>query len=95
MVMLYVAGKPVGSLERNPDVMRSLVETGQPFEFRTEDGRGLGVFQPAKEPACPWEPDMTEADFDRIVAEGGGMPLADFWKTRGPSGPCLLDTTGA
>ena len=80
MVMLYVAGKPVGSLEHNSDVMRSLVESGQSFEFRTENGRGLGVFQPAKEPICPWEPGMTAEDFDRIVSEGGGMSLAEFWK---------------
>lgn len=83
MVMLYVAGKPVGSLEQNSDVMRSLVESGQSFEFRTEAGRGLGIFQPAKQPICPWEPDMTEADFDRLVAEGGGMSLAEFWKKMG------------
>ena len=83
MVMLYVGGKPVGSLEQNSDVMRSLVESGQSFEFRTEAGRGLGIFQPAQQPICPWEPDMTEADFDRHVAEGGGMSLAEFWKKMG------------
>ena len=83
MVMLYVAGKPVGSLEQNSDVMRSLVESGQSFEFRSESGRGLGIFQPSKEPICPWEPDMTDEDFDRRVAEGGGISLAEFWKTMG------------
>ena len=83
MVMLYVAGKPVGSLEQNSDVMRSLVETGQSFEFRSESGRGLGIFQPAKEPIVPWEPDLTAEDLRRMKAEGGGMSLAEFWKRMG------------
>ena len=83
MVMLYVGGKPVGSLEQNSETMRSLVESGQSFEFRSESGRGLGIFQPAKPPIVPWEPDLTEEDFDRIVAEGGGMSLAEFWKKMG------------
>ena len=83
MVMLYVAGKPAGSLEQNSDVMRSLVESGQSFEFRSESGRGLGIFQPSKEPIIPSEPDLTEEDLRRIVAEGGGTSLAEFWKKMG------------
>ena len=64
MVMLFVRGKPVGTLEQNTDVLRQLVEAGETVEFRTEAGRGLGKFLP-NTPICPWEPDLTTEDIER------------------------------
>lgn len=83
MVMLYVGGKPVGTLNENPDLLQRLVEAGETVEFRTEAGRGLGRFVPGREPICPWEPDLTPQELDRRAAEPGGMTLAEFWKKMG------------
>jgi hypothetical protein len=51
-------------------------------ELRDEDGRLVGHYIPA-EPPCPWEPDLTEAEIQRRVAEAGGVTLAEFWRQRG------------
>jgi hypothetical protein len=83
MVMLFVRGKPVGSLEENPDVLQRLVEAGEKVEFRSDCGKELGAYQPRQEPICPWEPELTHEELDRRAAESGGMKLADFWQKMG------------
>lgn len=83
MVMLFVSGKPVGSLDENADMLRRLVEAGETVEFRTESGKQLGAFHPSQQPICPWEPNLTHEELDRRAAEPGGMKLADFWQKMG------------
>ena len=54
MVVLYVAGKQVGTLDENPDVLRKLVEAGETVEFRTDGGRNSERTCRKKGPICPW-----------------------------------------
>jgi hypothetical protein len=51
-------------------------------ELRDEEGRLVGHYIPA-EPPCPWEPDLTEAEIQRRIAEAGAVTLAEFWRQRG------------
>lgn len=86
MVVLYVRGARVGTVEQDPQLLARLIESGEPVEFRTDTGRSLGklvheVDRPA-EPICPWEPDLTREEIDRRIKEGG-TSLAEFWRRVG------------
>jgi hypothetical protein len=84
MVVLYVGGKPVGALPDADNVLSSLAAKGQEAEVRDEAGTPLGKFvPPGDEPLCPWYPQLTRADLDRMSAEGGGVPPAEFWTRMG------------
>ena len=82
MVTLYVGGNRVGTvadLERLlPEFHAKRIEV----ELRDDAGTPLGRIVPP-EPLCPWNPSLTRADLDRMQAEGGGIPLAEFWKRMG------------
>lgn len=83
MVVLYVAGKQVGTLDENPDLLRRLVEAGETVEFRTDSGKELGAFRPKKEPICPWEPELTREEIDRRCRESNRSNLDDILKRLG------------
>ena len=51
-------------------------------EIRDKDGRLIGHFVPI-EPACPWEPGLTEEEIRRRIDEPGGTTLSEFWRQRG------------
>jgi hypothetical protein len=67
MVVLYVNGTKVGTLDENPDVLKQLIESGQLVEFRTESGTELGTFVPQAGTACCWEPGLSREEIDRRV----------------------------
>ncbi len=60
-----------------PDALTtSLAAAAGPVELRAADGRVLGRFVPVKplapgEPLIPWEPDLTQEEYDRRLAEPG------------------------
>src|SRR5437899_478771 len=86
MVVLYVRGNRVGTVEQDPQLLARLIESGEPVEFRTDTGRNLGkvVLDSGRvEPICPWEPDLTEEEIERQIQEPGGMTLAEFWRQMG------------
>ena len=51
-------------------------------ELRDENGRLIGHYIPP-EPPCPWEPELTETEIQRRIAEPGGTSLAEFWRQQG------------
>jgi hypothetical protein len=51
----------------------------QMTELRDENGKLVGHYIPA-EPACPWEPDLTEAEIQRRISEPAVTTLAEFWR---------------
>lgn len=63
MVMLYVAGKPVGPLAA--PLLVELAARNQRVEFRDEAGNAIGTFTPSA-PAgghpVPWDPSITEEE---------------------------------
>ena len=74
MVQLFVDGKPVGTLADAEKLLPGMVGTSRrPVEFRDAAGGLLGVFTPAipAEPLIPWEPDVTQDEIDRRLAEPG------------------------
>jgi hypothetical protein len=73
MVMLYVGGKPVGTLADAERLLPELVRDGQTAEFRDEAGVPLGTFTPRlpAEPLVPWDPSIDAAELDRRMAEPG------------------------
>jgi hypothetical protein len=83
MVMLYVAGKPVGTWAEAEKLLPEILARGEELEFRDETGATLRKYTAAPEPICPWHPEWTRDDIDRMHAEGGGIPLAEFWKRMG------------
>jgi hypothetical protein len=85
MVVLYVRGARVGTVEQDPHLLARLIESGVPVEFRTDSGRNLAKLVPetsSPEPVCQWEPDLTEKEIARRVREGG-TSLAEFWRGMG------------
>ena len=82
MVVLYSNGRRLGTWAEAEKLFADAAKAG-PVEFRDESGSVLARTAPAPEPICPWEPTMTAEDFDRRSEEGGGIPLAEFWKRMG------------
>jgi hypothetical protein len=86
MVVLYVRGARVGTVEQDAQLLARLIESGEPVEFRTDTGRNLGkVVHEANgaEPPCPWEPDLTREEVDRRVRESKRSSLGDILKRLG------------
>jgi hypothetical protein len=76
VVMLYVAGKPVGPLADIEKLLPQLIADNQRVEFRDEAGVPLGTFTPERvidptEPPVPWDPSITWEELDRRAAEPG------------------------
>jgi hypothetical protein len=86
MVVLYVRGNRVGTVEQDPQLLARLIESGQPVEFRNDAGKNLGrvvhEWGP-DEPICPWDPELTEEEIQRQNQEPGAMTLAEFWRQIG------------
>jgi hypothetical protein len=82
-VLLYHMGLPVGRLQDVLGQLGELIRKGEPLEFRTDAKEFVGYYQPTEMPICPWHPELTREDIDRMSADGGGMPLADLWKKLG------------
>jgi len=82
MVVLYVGGKKVGTWLESEQRVQEYAASNQEVELRDDTGKVLGRFVPA-EPLCPWNPNLTRESLDRLSAEGGGVPLAEFWKRMG------------
>jgi hypothetical protein len=86
MVVLYVRGARVGTIEQDPQLLARLIESGEPVEFRTDTGRNLGtVVRPTNgtAPACPWEQELTREEVDRRVRESKRSSLDDILKRLG------------
>ncbi|HET6575497.1 MAG TPA: hypothetical protein VFG68_17980 [Fimbriiglobus sp.] len=82
MVTLYVAGQPVGTWAESEQRVAELAAQNLEIELRDETGKVIGRVIPP-EPIIPWHPEMTREDIDRMIAQGGGVPLAEFWKRMG------------
>lgn len=82
MVMLYVAGKPVGTWAEAEKVLPEILARGDELEFRDESGATLRKYTALQEPLCPWNPTLTREELDRRGAKGG-TSLTDFWKRMG------------
>jgi hypothetical protein len=85
MVLLYVRGARVGTVEQDPQLLARLIESGEPVEFRTDTGKNLAkvVHEPDRaEPLCPWEPDLTREEVERRCQEPG-TSLDEFWRKMG------------
>lgn len=52
--------------------------------LRSENGTPLGQYIPfPREPFCPWDPSLTEAELDRRARESKRHKLQDVWKRLG------------
>lgn len=53
-----------------------------PAELVDESGQPIGRYSPLTpaEPLCPWDPDFTVEDAERIYAENDGMTFEQFLK---------------
>lgn len=76
MVTLYVDGKPVGTLADAERLIPEFIAKNLRVEFRDPEGHSLGTFNPTPplppgEPLVPWDPSITQADIDRVLAEPG------------------------
>jgi hypothetical protein len=76
MVTLFVAGQPVGTLADAEKLIPEFIARNQRVELRDEAGNSLGTFSPHQpptpgEPLIPWEPDVTQEELDRRLAEPG------------------------
>ncbi len=76
MVTLYVEGKPVGTLADAEKLIPEFIAKNLRVEFRDDAGNPVGVFNPTPplppgEPLVPWDPSITRADIDRVLAEPG------------------------
>jgi hypothetical protein len=69
MVTLYVAGQKVAWA----DAEKLFADTAakHPIEFRDDSGRVIATTVPGAEPLIPWEPDVTQDEIDRRMAEPG------------------------
>lgn len=82
MVALYVDGRKVGTLADAERLLPQLLAGAKAVELRHEpSGRKVGTVTP--EVLDPALPDLTEEDVQRLIAEPGGMPLAEFRKKIG------------
>ena len=76
MVTLYVEGKPVGTLADAEKLIPEFIAKNLRVEFRDDAGIPIGTFTPTPplppgEPLVPWDPSITQADLDRVLAEPG------------------------
>ena len=83
MVVLYVRGQLVGPISEVEAKLPELIRMGERLEFRTDAGEPLGSYKPEDESVFPWQPHLSNADVDRMIAEGGGTSLQEFWKKMG------------
>lgn len=86
MVVLYVRGNRVGTVEQDPQLLARLIESGEPVEFRTDTGKNLGMVVRdggRAGPICPWEPDLTREEIDRRCRESKRSSLSDILKRLG------------
>ena len=83
MVVLYVKGQRVGTLSESEKLLPGILAGQEELEFRDESGGTLAKYAKVIEPLCPWRPELTREDVDRISAAGGGIPLSEFWKRMG------------
>jgi hypothetical protein len=75
VVTLHVGGEKVGTLADAASLIPEFIAKNHPIEFR-ENGDLVGTFFPKQkacppEPLVPWDPSITQADIDRILAEPG------------------------
>ena len=70
MVVLYVGGKPVGTLADAERLLPGFVRDNQAVEFRDDAGVPLGTFTPQRsaEPLVPWDPSIDAAEIERRLA---------------------------
>lgn len=76
MVMLYVAGKQVGTLADVERLLPEFVARNQRVEFRDDAGNSIGTFHPIaprdpNEPLVPWDPTITREELERRATEPG------------------------
>lgn len=84
MVMLYVGGKPAGTLADAGPLLAEPARDGRTAEFRDEAGVPLGTFTlrlPA-EPLVPWDASIDEAEIQRRLA-GEFVSFAEFERRLG------------
>ncbi len=79
MVVMYVHGAKIGTLPDDPDVLAKCLESGDPVELRTDEGRRLGQFVPQTD----WEPNLSEEEILQRIQEPGSSTLAEFWARMG------------
>lgn len=83
MVVLYVKGQRIGTLAEVAEQIPAIIARGDALEFRDERGWTLRTYEALPEPPCPWRPELTREEINRISAAGGGIPLTEFWKRMG------------
>ena len=83
MVVLYVNGTKLGTLDENPDLLKQLIESGQVVEFRSDSGTELGTFLPKVAGVCTWEAGLTPDEIDRKVRESKRLSMNDSLKRLG------------
>jgi hypothetical protein len=77
MVQLFVGGQPVGVIPDPEGLIVGLVARNQKAEPRDDAGNRIAVItpdapsRPAGGPIIPWEPDVTEEEIQRRMAEPG------------------------
>jgi hypothetical protein len=74
MISLYVAGQKVGTLADAEKLIPEFIAKNQKVEFRDEAGHSVGTLTPTpprdpNEPLVPWDPSITQADIERVMAE--------------------------
>jgi len=79
MIVLFVNGTKVGTLEENPDVLKQLIESGRAVEFRSDNGTELGAFLPKGE----GEAALTRGEIDLKARESKRLSMNDSLKRFG------------
>jgi hypothetical protein len=69
MVTLYVGGQKVAWADA--EKLFAEMAAKQPIEFHDESGRVIATSVPGSEPLIPWEPEVTQEEIDRRMAEPG------------------------
>ena len=82
MVILFIKGVPVGPIHKLPNLPKVLAEAVE-VEFRTVEGQRLGYFARMDPPQLLHAEELTEEELNRIIADGGGSSLTDFWRRMG------------
>ena len=79
MIVLYVNGTKVGTLDENPDVLKQLIESGQLVEFRSDSGTELGAFVPRVGSGDEGETGLTAKEIDWRVESPNGRVSMTSW----------------